>query len=83
MTDGTETTEARGRGTGTAVLAALLEHARGHGATQVWASVRLGARTLYERAGFEVTSEEFEPPQIGPHVIMTMELGREPDGEAG
>jgi len=66
--------EARGRGAGTAVLGALLEHAREQGATQVWASVRVPARRLYERAGFVVSSEEFEPPHIGPHVIMRLEL---------
>ena len=67
--------EVRGRGAGSAVLAALLEHARERGARQVWASVRVPARTLYERAGFVVTSDVFEPEHIGPHVIMTLDLG--------
>lgn len=66
--------DARGRGAGTAVLKALLDHARESGATRVWANVRIGARSLYERAGFEVTSEVFEPPQIGPHVRMSQDL---------
>lgn len=65
---------ARGRGAGTAVLAALLDHAREQGARRVWASVRVPARTLYERAGFVVSSEVFEPPHIGPHVIMEVVL---------
>jgi ribosomal protein S18 acetylase RimI-like enzyme len=60
----------RGRGAGSAILDALLDHARAQGATAVWANVRTPARTLYERAGFQVTSEEFELPQIGPHVVM-------------
>lgn len=68
------TPAARGRGTGTAVLGALLDHARARGATGVWASVRVPARSLYERAGFVVASDEFEPPHIGPHVIMNREL---------
>jgi GNAT superfamily N-acetyltransferase len=68
--------EARGRGVGTAVLDALLEHARVHGAKGVWASVRVPARTLYERAGLHVDSEQFELPHIGPHVIMRRELGQ-------
>ena len=62
--------EMRGRGAGAAVLAALLDHAREHAARRVWASVRVPARSLYERAGFAVVSDEFEPPHIGPHVIM-------------
>lgn len=65
---------ARGRGAGTAVLELLLAHARKHGATGVWASVRTPARTLYERAGFQQTTEAFELPEIGPHVIMNLEL---------
>jgi GNAT superfamily N-acetyltransferase len=70
--------ERRGEGAGGAVLAALLEHAHGHGATQAWASVRTPARTLYERAGFCVDSEVYEPPHIGPHVIMRLELREDP-----
>jgi ribosomal protein S18 acetylase RimI-like enzyme len=65
---------ARGRGAGTAVLDALVAYAREQGASSVWASVRTPARTLYERAGFRQTSEVFEPPKIGPHVIMTLGL---------
>ena len=61
---------ARGNGAGTAVLEALLEHAIAHGALRIWCNVRPPARSLYERAGFEVTSGEFELPQIGPHVVM-------------
>jgi len=65
----------RRRGAGAAVLDALLEHARAQGATQAWASVRTPARSLYERAGFTVDSDEFELPHIGPHVIMRLDLG--------
>jgi ribosomal protein S18 acetylase RimI-like enzyme len=65
---------ARGRGAGTAVLDALLRHAREQRADRVWASVRTPARSLYERAGFAAVSEEFELPEIGPHVIMSREV---------
>ena len=65
---------ARGRGAGTAVLAALMEHALQRGATRVWANVRTPARSLYEGAGFEVVSDEFELPDIGPHVVMELTL---------
>lgn len=66
--------ELRGRGAGTAVLQALLDHARAHGAREVWASVRTPARTLYERAGFYVDSEVYEVEPIGPHVLMRLPL---------
>ncbi|MFL5822717.1 MAG: GNAT family N-acetyltransferase [Solirubrobacteraceae bacterium] len=64
----------RGRGAGSSVLSALLDHAAGQGATAVWCTVRTPARTLYERAGFEAVSEEYEMPQIGPHVVMRRQL---------
>jgi GNAT superfamily N-acetyltransferase len=66
--------ERRGQGAGSAVLTALLEHAQDQGARRVWASVRVAARTFYERAGFVVSSEVFEQPPIGPHVIMEREM---------
>jgi GNAT superfamily N-acetyltransferase len=65
----------RGRGAGTAILHALLDHARSNGAGAAWCNVRTPARGLYERAGFEVVSEQFDMPDIGPHVVMRMALG--------
>jgi GNAT superfamily N-acetyltransferase len=65
---------ARGRGAGTAVLAELLGHAREQGALRVWCNARTPARALYERAGLRVVSDEFELPQIGPHVRMEKDL---------
>jgi ribosomal protein S18 acetylase RimI-like enzyme len=62
--------QARGRGLGTAVLEALIEHAGAAGATRVWCNARTPARSLYERAGFRVASAEFEIPGIGPHFVM-------------
>jgi ribosomal protein S18 acetylase RimI-like enzyme len=62
--------EARGHGLGTAVLDALLGHATAHGARRVWCNARTPARSLYERAGFRAVSEEFELPDIGPHLVM-------------
>jgi ribosomal protein S18 acetylase RimI-like enzyme len=64
--------EARGRGAGAAILTALVDHARSNGATRIWCNARVPARSLYERAGFVVTSEVFEPPDIGPHVVMEL-----------
>ncbi len=63
---------ARGRGAGTGVLKALVRHAVAHGATRVWCNARTRARTLYERVGFVVASDEFEPPDIGPHYRMEL-----------
>jgi GNAT superfamily N-acetyltransferase len=69
--------DARGRGAGSAILAALLDYARAGGAARVWCNARLLARSLYERAGFTVVSEEFDLGQIGPHLVMEWRPGRD------
>ena len=67
--------EARGRGAGNAVLAALLDHAAGAGAARVWCNARVRASSLYKRSGFKVATEEFDLPQIGPHLVMEWRPG--------
>ena len=69
--------EARGRGAGTKVLRALVQHAVDHGATRLWCNARTPALSLYERAGFSATSEEFETPRIGPHYRMELRTARD------
>ena len=64
--------EARGRGAGTAVLDALVAHAVEHGATRIWCNARTPARPFYERGGFQIISDEFELPEIGPHYVMEL-----------
>jgi ribosomal protein S18 acetylase RimI-like enzyme len=71
---------ARGGGAGMAVLDALLEHARERGAERIWCNARTPARSFYERAGLRVVSEEFELPQIGPHVVMELRRAHEDPG---
>lgn len=75
------TPAARGRGAGTKVLQALVDHAVAHGAARVWCNARTPALSLYERAGFRPTSDEFETPRIGPHYRMELQTG--PTGRNG
>jgi len=65
---------ARRRGAGTRILQALVQHAVAGGATRVWANARTPALTLYQRAGFVVTSDEFNPPDIGPHYRVELSI---------
>ncbi len=65
---------ARGRGAGTAILRALLQHARERGARRVWCNARTPARVFYERAGLTATSGEFDLPEIGPHLVMELDV---------
>ena len=66
------TPAARGRGAGAAVLGGLIAHARAHGAVRIWCNARSPARSLYERAGLRVVSQEFDLPRIGPHFVMEL-----------
>lgn len=70
--------DARGRGAGTKVLQALVQHATTHGGTRLWCNARKRALSLYERAGFEATSDEFQTPRIGPHYRMELRTDGEP-----
>jgi ribosomal protein S18 acetylase RimI-like enzyme len=66
--------DSRNRGAGAAVLDALLRHAAASGASRVWCNARTPAQGFYERAGFHATSQVFDVPQIGPHVVMERAL---------
>ena len=61
----------RGAGYGAALLAGCVEEVVGAGGTELWCNARMVAVGFYRRAGFEVVSEEFDVPGIGPHVVMT------------
>lgn len=67
--------EQRGRGVGSAVLAAIEGGARERGARRLWCNARVGARRFYERAGFTVEGEEYEIEGIGSHLLMSRTLG--------
>lgn len=41
---------------------------------QVWCNARINAITLYENMGMKVSSEEFDIPGIGPHLVMKIDL---------
>jgi GNAT superfamily N-acetyltransferase len=61
----------RGRGIGSAVLVALLDHVRRNGGGLTWCNARNPARGLYARAGFSPVGEVFDIDPIGPHIAMS------------
>jgi predicted GNAT family N-acyltransferase len=65
--------ELRGHGVGAAVLAEAVRESRQAGAACIRLHAQAAARTLYERAGFEVRGEEFLEEGI-PHVTMEKTL---------
>jgi predicted GNAT family N-acyltransferase len=63
----------RGRGHGTAVLAALHREAVRRGVTEVELHAQVRARGFYERAGYTAVGEEYEEAGIT-HVTMRRRL---------
>jgi GNAT superfamily N-acetyltransferase len=66
--------EAREAGVGALVLRALIDHARESGGRRAWCNARTGAAGFYARADFRREGEEFEVPDVGPHVLMSRSL---------
>lgn len=64
----------QGRGYGSQVLTAAVEHVRAHGGTLLWCNARVRAVPFYERAGFATFGESWELPDIGPHVVMWLRV---------
>lgn len=72
---GMATTEfARGRGVGSALLAACIEEAGRQGASWIWCNARTPAAGFYARHGFKVTGGVFDIPTAGPHYRMLRAL---------
>jgi GNAT superfamily N-acetyltransferase len=63
----------RSRGAGALVLQALIDHARKEPAV-LWCNARTPAQAFYERAGLQTRGEPWEDPEIGPHVVMWVQL---------
>lgn len=65
----------RDRGIGSLLLVRCIEHVAATGALLLWCNARTPAVRFYERHGFAVVSEEWEEPDIGPHVRMERAVG--------
>jgi GNAT superfamily N-acetyltransferase len=72
----------RGQGLGSALLSYCIERTHQAGGNLLWCNARTPAAEFYRRKGFETVGEEFETPDIGPHVRMRLDLSRQPGSEA-
>lgn len=64
-----------GTGLGRRLFDATVEHARAAGGQSYWCNARTTAEGFYVRQGMSRVGEVFELPDIGPHVVMEMQLG--------
>jgi predicted GNAT family N-acyltransferase len=65
--------DCRGQGIGSAMLAALLDHARQQQCPEVYLHAQVSAIPFYEKQGFTVNSEQFMDAGI-PHKSMMRQL---------
>ena len=62
--------ELRGRGIGRDLLRRSIEHVARAGGGELWCNGRIPAAGFYAQEGFEVVSDRFDVPGLGPHVVM-------------
>jgi predicted GNAT family N-acyltransferase len=66
--------EAQRTGLGGALVLGCVAYAREKGARLLWCNARVYASGFYSKLGFEIVSEEFHIPDVGPHYRMKLEL---------
>ena len=64
----------RGRGLGTAIILAGIDHVVAHEGSLLWCNARVAALSLYRRVGFETVGELFDLPGIGAHYRAVLRL---------
>lgn len=62
--------EYRKRGLSQALLQTAFPLIKQNNIETLWCNARVSAQGFYEKAGFEVVSDVFDIPNIGPHVVM-------------
>jgi GNAT superfamily N-acetyltransferase len=64
----------RGKGLGNQLLNFGIVYLRGLKANYIWCNARKKALPFYLNMGFEVISDEFEVPVIGPHYVLYVKI---------
>jgi predicted GNAT family N-acyltransferase len=66
--------EFRGRGIGNQLLNFGIVYLRGQKVNYLWCNARKKALPFYLNMGFEIISDEFELPGIGPHYVLYVKI---------
>lgn len=64
----------RGKGYGNQLVNFAIVYLRGQKINYVWCNARKNAVRFYKGLGFEIISDEFEVPHIGPHYVMYVKI---------
>ena len=63
-----------GKRYGAALVKYAVDYIKTAKADYIWCNARSTATAFYQKQGFEIVSEEFEIPGVGPHYIMILNL---------
>lgn len=63
-----------GKGYGAELIKYAVDYIKAAKAEYIWCNARTSAINFYKKQGFEIVSEEFEIPGVGPHYIMILNL---------
>ncbi len=61
----------QGQGLSQALLKTAFPIIKNNHVSRLWCNARKTAVGFYEKVGFEIVSDEFEIPDVGPHYIMS------------
>jgi predicted GNAT family N-acyltransferase len=64
----------RGKGIGNQLVNFSIVYMRGQKVNYVWCNARKKAIRFYQNLGFEIVSNEFEVPGIGPHHVLYLKI---------
>jgi GNAT superfamily N-acetyltransferase len=64
----------RGKGIGNQLVNFAIVYLRGQKANYIWCNARKKAIKFYQNIGFEIISDEFEVPGIGPHHVLYLKI---------
>lgn len=64
----------RGKGCGNQLLNFAVVYMRGQKVNYVWCNARKKAVPFYRNLGFEIVSDEFDVPVIGPHYVLYLKI---------
>jgi hypothetical protein len=64
----------RSKGIGNQLVNFAIVYLRGQKANYIWCNAREKALRFYADLGFEIISDEFEVPNIGPHRVMYLKI---------
>jgi ribosomal protein S18 acetylase RimI-like enzyme len=64
----------RGKGIGNQLVNFSIVYLRGQKVNYVWCNARKKAIKFYQNIGFEIISDEFEVPGVGPHHVLYLKI---------